>query len=150
MLTSTVTAWLIVHFLHGDPALVSIGGFLSLQMGFMVKDKTAHARLVTTALLAWAIIYQQIHDYVLSPRISSRTMTLSPGIALGSALVGGALAGPLGALFAMPTAGMITAFLTKYLPSRPIVVSPESLALPDKRPGKQSPSSSHAPDVKES
>lgn len=56
VLTSTVTAWLIVHFLHGDPALVSIGGFLSLQMGFMVKDKTAHARLVTTALLAWAIM----------------------------------------------------------------------------------------------
>ena len=56
VLISTVSAWLIVHFLHADPALVSIGGFLSLQMGFMVKDKTAHARLVTTALLALPIM----------------------------------------------------------------------------------------------
>ncbi len=161
----TSTGYLIVMLLVGTPWLFAIplavfgaffvefiplvGGYIGIAIPviFVLVEKGPIRALI---LLAWAIIYQQIHDYVLSPRISSRTMTLSPGIALGSALVGGALAGPLGALFAMPTAGMITAFLTKYLPSRPIVVSPESLALPDKRPGKQSPSSSHAPDVKES
>ncbi|MDQ1307391.1 MAG: family transporter [Actinomycetota bacterium] len=72
-------------------------------------------------LLVWAIIYQQIHDYLLSPRISSKTMTINAGIAFGSALLGGALAGPLGALFAMPTAGMVTVFLQKYLPSYDVV-----------------------------
>lgn len=71
-------------------------------------------------LLVWAIVYQQIHDYVLSPRISSRTMTINAGVAFGSALLGGALAGPIGALFAMPTAGMVTVFLQQYLPAYPV------------------------------
>ncbi|MFM2437993.1 MAG: hypothetical protein RLZ55_810 [Actinomycetota bacterium] len=144
----TSTGYLIVMLLVGMPWLFAIplavfgaffvefiplvGGYIGIAIPviFVLVEKGPVRALI---LLAWAVIYQQIHDYVLSPRISSRTMTLSPGIALGSALVGGAIAGPLGALFAMPTAGMVTAFLTKYLPSQPIVVSPDSLAVPHGR-----------------
>lgn len=107
-----------------------VGGYIGIAIPvvFMLVEKGWVRALI---LLAWAIIYQQIHDYLLSPRISSRTMTLSPGVALGSALLGGAIAGPLGALFAMPTAGMVTAFLSTYLPSQPIVVTAQALGEPN-------------------
>lgn len=106
-----------------------VGGYIgiSLPVIFMLVEK-GWVRAVI--LLAWALIYQQIHDYYLSPRISSKTMAISTGVALGSALLGAAIAGPLGALFAMPVAGMITSFLARYAPPRPIVVSSSSLNEP--------------------
>lgn len=106
-----------------------VGGYIGIAIPVLVVlVEKGWVRAVI--LLVWAVIYQQIHDYLLSPRISAKTMTLNPGVALGSALLGGAIAGPLGALFAMPMAGMVTAFLTKYLPANPIVVDSESLAEP--------------------
>lgn len=108
-----------------------VGGYIGIAIPVLVVlVEKGWVRAVI--LLAWAVIYQQIHDYALSPRISARTMTLNPGVALGSALLGGAIAGPLGALFAMPMAGMVTAFLGKYLPSNPIVVDSRALAVPAK------------------
>lgn len=103
-----------------------VGGYIgiSLPVLFVLVEKGWIQALV---LLAWAIIYQQIHDYVLSPRISAKTMSISAGVALGSALLGGAIAGPIGALFAMPVAGVITAFVKKYAPTHPITVQSPSL-----------------------
>ena len=106
-----------------------VGGYIGIALPviFMLVEK-GWVRAVI--LLAWAIIYQQIHDYFLSPRISSKTMSISAGVALGSALMGAAIAGPMGALFAMPVAGMITSFLAKYAPPQPIVVDSTSLNEP--------------------
>lgn len=61
------------------------------------------------AMLIWVVIYQQIENYVLSPRFSSRTMELSGAVAFGGALAGGAIAGPMGAFMALPIAALITA-----------------------------------------
>jgi len=61
------------------------------------------------AMLIWVVIYQQIENYVLSPRFSSRTMELSGAVAFGAALAGGAIAGPMGAFMALPVAALITA-----------------------------------------
>jgi predicted PurR-regulated permease PerM len=106
-----------------------VGGYIGIALPvlFVLVEKDLIRALI---LLGWAIIYQQIHDYVLSPRISSKTMSISAGVALGSALLGGAIAGPVGALFAMPVAGVITAFVRKYVPSHPIAVSSPSLGEP--------------------
>lgn len=62
-------------------------------------------------LLAWVLIYQQIENYVLSPRLSSKTMELNGAVAFGGALAGGALAGPMGAFMALPVAALITAVI---------------------------------------
>ena len=61
------------------------------------------------ALLAYVVVYQQIENYVLSPRLSSRTMELNGAVAFGGALAGGALAGPMGAFMALPVAALVTA-----------------------------------------
>jgi len=74
-------------------------------------------------LLVWTILYQQVENAWLSPKLSARTMSLNAGVAFGSALAGGALFGPIGAFVALPVAGMITAFLTSYTRSYDLVGS---------------------------
>jgi len=66
-------------------------------------------------VLAYALIYQQIENYWLSPKISSKTMTLNGAVAFGAALAGGAIAGPLGAFVALPVAALITALISNFV-----------------------------------
>jgi predicted PurR-regulated permease PerM len=65
-------------------------------------------------ILAYALIYQQIENYFLSPKISANTMTLNGAVAFGGALAGGAIFGPIGAFVALPVAALITAFVSNF------------------------------------
>jgi len=44
-------------------------------------------------LVVWTVVYQQLENYLLSPRISARTMELNGAVAFGVAKAGGAIAG---------------------------------------------------------
>jgi predicted PurR-regulated permease PerM len=77
-------------------------------------------------LLGYVLVYQQIENYVLSPKLSAKTMTLNGGVAFGAALAGGAIAGPMGAFTALPIAALVTSFLSNYTVSHEVVYqSPE-------------------------
>jgi predicted PurR-regulated permease PerM len=65
-------------------------------------------------VLGYVLVYQQIENYWLSPRISAKTMELNSAVAFGSALAGGALFGPMGAFMALPVAALICSFLKNY------------------------------------
>ena len=71
-------------------------------------------------MLAYVVIYQQIENYWLSPRISAETMTLNGGVAFGAALAGGAIGGPMGAFMALPVAALITSFSSHYRKPREV------------------------------
>ncbi len=62
-------------------------------------------------LLVWVIVYQQVENLFLSPKLSAHTMELNGAIAFGSALAGGAIAGAMGAFMALPVAALITALI---------------------------------------
>ena len=49
----------------------------------------------TLILFIFFTACQQLENYVLSPRITAKTMELHPAIAFGSAMVGAAVAGPI-------------------------------------------------------
>jgi predicted PurR-regulated permease PerM len=66
-------------------------------------------------ILVVLVIYQQIENPVLSPVLSRRTIELNPGIAFGSVVAGGMLAGAMGAFLALPAAAVIQAFFTTYV-----------------------------------
>lgn len=66
-------------------------------------------------ILLYALVYQQIENYWLSPKISSNTMTLNGAVAFGAALAGGAIAGPLGAFVALPVAALITSLISNFV-----------------------------------
>jgi predicted PurR-regulated permease PerM len=63
-------------------------------------------------ILVFVILYQQIENYLLLPRITARTMDLHPAIAFGSAIAGGAVLGAVGAVLAIPAAAMAQAVLS--------------------------------------
>ena len=65
-------------------------------------------------VLGYVLVYQQIENYWLSPKISSKTMELNAALAFGSALAGGALFGPMGAFMALPVAALIYSFIKNY------------------------------------
>ncbi|HLM93688.1 MAG TPA: AI-2E family transporter [Gaiellaceae bacterium] len=60
-------------------------------------------------IIAFFLLYQQLENHVLQPIIYGRTVQLSPLIVLISVLIGAELAGILGALAAIPVAGIVQA-----------------------------------------
>jgi predicted PurR-regulated permease PerM len=67
------------------------------------------------------VVYQQVENVWLAPRLSARTMEVNGAVAFGAALAGGALGGPMGAFIALPLAALITAFIRTYGRSYPLV-----------------------------
>ena len=51
--------------------------------------------------LTYFLVYQQIENYLISPRIMQRTVSVPGAVTIIAAMVGGALAGVLGALLAL-------------------------------------------------
>jgi predicted PurR-regulated permease PerM len=79
------------------------------------------------------VVYQQIENYFLSPKISAKTMELNAGIAFGAAMAGGAVGGFIGAFFALPIAATIQAFLSEYSRKYEVVDSDLTRADPPPR-----------------
>jgi predicted PurR-regulated permease PerM len=86
-----------------------IGGAIPVLLTFAVEGLVP-----ALIVLGYVIVYQQIENYWLSPKISAKTMKLNAGVAFGSVLAGGALFGPMGAFMALPVAALITAFIKNY------------------------------------
>lgn len=78
-----------------------------------------HSVPAGVVLLVWFLFYQQIENHLLQPVILSRTVKLNPLTVLIAILVGVELAGILGALLAIPVAGVIQVIVRDlYDPSR--------------------------------
>ncbi len=74
-------------------------------------------------VIAFIAIYQQVENYYFSPKITGQTMDLHPAVAFGAAIAGGMLAGPVGAILALPAAGVIQAFVSTFLERHEVVDS---------------------------
>jgi predicted PurR-regulated permease PerM len=66
-----------------------------------------HSWQYAVIILVYYLIYQQIENYVISPRIMARTVSVPGAVAVVAALAGGTLLGVLGALIAIPVAAGI-------------------------------------------
>ena len=66
------------------------------------------------AVLVVLIVYQQIENILIAPRITVRTMSLHPAVAFGSAIAGALILGVVGALIALPVAATVQAFVSTY------------------------------------
>jgi predicted PurR-regulated permease PerM len=71
--------------------------------------------------LIFVVIYQQIENYLLAPRITAKTMQLHPAVAFGAALAGGSISGLIGAFMALPAAAVIQATVSTYLKRHEVV-----------------------------
>ncbi|MCC5035875.1 AI-2E family transporter [Streptomyces sp. WAC 00631] len=66
-------------------------------------------------VLVFVVIYQQLENYILQPRITARTVDIHPAVAFGSVIGGAALLGAVGALIAIPATATLQAFLSAYV-----------------------------------
>lgn len=83
-------------------------------------------------VVLFVLIYQQIENYLISPRITARTLHVHAAVAFGSAIVGGAILGPVGAVLALPAAAMAQALIGSWGP-RHDVVDDELVRMPPTR-----------------
>lgn len=84
-------------------------------------------------LVAFFVLYQQLENHILQPVIYGRTVQLSPLTVLIAVLVGAELVGILGALAAIPTAGIVQAVFRELLVWRREAILPAGtgVVLPD-------------------
>ncbi|MEO8265059.1 MAG: AI-2E family transporter [Ilumatobacteraceae bacterium] len=89
-------------------------------------------------ILIFVILYQQVENYFLLPRITARTMDLHPAIAFGSAIAGGAVLGAVGAVLAIPAAAMAQAVISNTGERHEVIDSHLTTTLPRKRVSRKS------------
>lgn len=73
-----------------------------------------------SALIAgiYYLVYQQIENYVIAPRIMQRTVSVPGAVTVVAALAGGTLLGVLGALLAIPVAAAALLLVDEVLVPR--------------------------------
>jgi predicted PurR-regulated permease PerM len=84
-----------------------VAGVLPVLLAFLDSP------LKAVVILAAIILYQQIENYLISPRITARTMELHPALAFGAALAGAAVLGAIGAVLALPAVAMAHALISE-------------------------------------
>jgi predicted PurR-regulated permease PerM len=124
------TASAIALFVLGSDYAIALAVVVGVLDLIPLAGATLAAILVSTVVfveLGWVrgliivvffIVYQQLENHVLQPVIYGRTVQLSPLVVLISVLIGAELAGILGALAAIPVAGMVQAIGREFLARR--------------------------------
>lgn len=101
-----------------------IAGALPVLIALLSQPLTGLWVLVTI------FVYQQIENYLLSPRITAHTMEIHVAVAFGAVIAGSALMGIVGALLALPFAATVQAFVST-LKVRPAEADAEAAEGPD-------------------
>ncbi|MFF7451991.1 MULTISPECIES: AI-2E family transporter [unclassified Streptomyces] len=78
-------------------------------------------------VLIFVVIYQQFENYMLQPKLTSKTVDVHPAVAFGSVIAGTALLGAVGALIAIPAVATLQAFLGAYVKRYDVTDDPRVL-----------------------
>ncbi|MEV7980401.1 AI-2E family transporter [Streptomyces sp. NPDC086519] len=86
-----------------------LAGALPMLIAFTVNP------LYAVWVLVFVVVYQQFENYVLQPKLTSKSVDIHPAVAFGSVIAGTALLGAVGALVAIPAVATLQAFLSAYV-----------------------------------
>jgi predicted PurR-regulated permease PerM len=116
-----VPYWLPFALLVGITAqfVPLIGTYIGVVLPVLATVFTSPWRAV--AIIAFAIVYQQIESYIFTPRVSQKTMDVNPAIALAAVFVGVAIWGPIGAVIGIPLVAAGASILDAYTKSYALV-----------------------------
>lgn len=78
-------------------------------------------------VLIYYIVYQQIENYAVQPKIQANSTNMSPLLVFSSVVIGVSFGGLLGGLVAIPVAGCIRIILLDYLEARGLL-APETIS----------------------
>jgi predicted PurR-regulated permease PerM len=87
----------------------TIGAVLIVLVGLF------HSWQYAVIIAVYYLVYQQVENYVIAPRIMARTVSVPGAVAVVAALAGGTLLGALGALIAIPVAAGILLIMQEVL-----------------------------------
>jgi predicted PurR-regulated permease PerM len=89
-----------------------LGPIISVILAGVVAAFDSWGKLI--GVITFYFVYQQVENAYLTPRIMKATLDLPPLAVVVALTFGGALAGIVGALVAVPTAALIDVFLDEY------------------------------------
>jgi predicted PurR-regulated permease PerM len=104
---------LVVALLDVIPMIgATIGAVLVCAIGFATDVHTG------IALVIFYLVYQQLENYVIYPRVMSHTVDISGLLTVIAALIGASLLGVVGALMAIPTAAAMVLLVNEVFVRR--------------------------------
>ncbi|HUB93970.1 MAG TPA: AI-2E family transporter [Verrucomicrobiae bacterium] len=114
---SNPLALMVIIFICGLIPMVghSIGALIVTAVALF------HSLTAAVIILAYYIVYQQIENYVVQPRIQANATNMSALLVFMSVLLGANFGGLLGALVAIPVMGCVRVVVLDYLESRDIL-----------------------------
>lgn len=92
-----------------------VGAMLGAAVCIVVAFFSGMTQGIVTSV--FFLVYQQIENYLIGPRVMKRTVDVSAASVIIAALVGGTLLGPLGILLAVPAAASIKVIISEVRPA---------------------------------
>lgn len=101
-------SWLALGIWTGVVAqfVPTIGTYIAIALPVLVGLLSDNPWIGVIAL-AWALLYQQVENLTIEPRISAKAVDVHPAFAFAAVMLGTALFGVAGALLAIPVGAMI-------------------------------------------
>ena len=101
-------------------ALLDVIPMIGATLGAVIVTAIAFATDVKTGIICaiFFLIYQQLENYVIYPRVMNRSVDVPGSVVVIAALVGAALLGIVGALLAIPTAAAILLIMREVVVKR--------------------------------
>ena len=91
----------------------TIGTYISIALPVVIGLLSPNP-MVGVIALVWAILYQQVENLFIEPKISAKAVEVNPAVPFGAVLLGAALYGVAGAFLAVPVIAMLLALLNIY------------------------------------
>ncbi len=130
---STVVHWLAFEVI-GSPAPLAtalwvgvisqfvpvLGTYIAAVLPLLLTFLESPSQAVFVVVVI--VVYQQVENYLVAPRITARTLQMHPAVAFASAIAGAALLGAVGAVLALPAAAMIQSVVSEWGRRHEVVV----------------------------
>jgi predicted PurR-regulated permease PerM len=108
-------SWLALALWTGIVAqfVPAIGTYIAIALPVLVGFLSPNPWL-GLIVLGWGIVYQQIENLTIEPRISARAVNVHPAVSFASVILGTSMFGVAGALLAIPVVAMLLTLLDIY------------------------------------
>jgi predicted PurR-regulated permease PerM len=91
----------------------TIGTYIAIILPVLVGVLSPNPWL-GLVVLGWALLYQQVENLTIEPKISAKAVDVNPAVGFGAVLLGSALFGIAGAFLAVPVVAMLLSLLEIY------------------------------------
>jgi predicted PurR-regulated permease PerM len=91
----------------------TVGTYISIVLPVVVGLLSGDPKLGLIVLI-WALVYQQVENLTIEPKISAKAVDVHPAVGFVAVLLGAALFGVAGAFLAVPVIAMLLSLLNIY------------------------------------